>query len=190
MVTSVVVTPSVASVVPVSLEFSFSNLFTFMLMSNNDVLMSEELLVCQLLDVSGGSGVEISVASSVASSVPSVVISVVVTPSVASVMPVGVILLLSNFMLVLSNFTGLLVFKSEELFVRDGLDVDLSSTDVSVTSSVASSVSSVVTSVVITSAIASVMPVLVVLTFRHFNTLAFINRHSIIDHIFKFVLIE
>ena len=47
-----------------------------MLMSNNDVLMSEELLVGQLLDVSGGSGVEISVASSVASSVPSVAFSV------------------------------------------------------------------------------------------------------------------
>jgi hypothetical protein len=190
VVTSVVVASSVASDVVVGLILLLRDLFTFILSSNNDILESKEFFILHLLDVSLSSSVKISVASSVASSIASVVVGVVVASSVASVMPVGFILFLSNGLLFFSNFTSFLMLKSEELLVTDGLDVNFLGTEISVTSSVASAVSVAVASVVVTSAVASVAVVVVVLLFRDFDSLAFIRRHFIVDHIDKLVFIE
>jgi hypothetical protein len=180
VVTSVVVTPSVASVVPVSLEFLLRNFFSSSLSNKLNILL-EEVRITHLLDVRGGSGVKISVASSVASSVPSVIASVVITPSVTSVMPVGVILFLSNFLFFLSNLTDLSKLHTEEFFVTDRLEIDSRvGLGQSVASGDTSSISTTVACEVVTSSVASAVGlVLVELFLRDFNTFSFISSNSV-----------
>jgi hypothetical protein len=126
------------------LIFFLRDLSTFIGVDEFDVL-GEELFVGTLMNVGVFLGINVSITASITSPISSMISGIIIASAIAPVMPVGVKLFLSDLSFLLSDFTGLLDVKSEELFVTDFLDINRFSAKIPVASSITPPVPSVVT---------------------------------------------